>query len=82
MLEKHNITYIMLHDKLISPKGALTLSMEYDYVHQHTAFSYNPVNKKHNIKDYEEIISKTDFLFNNRLGQYRRRILLHYARYK
>jgi hypothetical protein len=59
LLEKHHIPYIMFHDKLLSPKGALTLNMEYDYVTQKTKFSYSPVNKKHNIEDYDNYINST-----------------------
>lgn len=61
LLEKHHLTYILLGDKLISPKGALTLSKEYDYVQQNTSFSFQPVKEKHDIEEFEEIIESTRF---------------------
>lgn len=61
LLDKHHLTYILLGDKLISPKGALTLSTEYDYVHQNTVFSFKPFKEKHDIEEFEEIISSTRF---------------------
>ncbi len=61
LLEKHHLTYILLGDKLISPKGTLTLSTEYDYVRQNTVFSFKPVKETHDIEEFEEIIGSTGF---------------------
>ena len=36
-LKKHHLTYMLLGDKLISPKGVLSLNTEYDYIQQNTA---------------------------------------------
>lgn len=61
LLDKHHLTYMLLGGKLISPKGALTLSSEYDYVKQHTVFSFKPVKEKDDIEEYDKIISSTGF---------------------
>lgn len=57
LLNKHHLTYILLGDKLISSKGILKLSTEYDYVQQKTNFSFNTINKTDDIKEFEEIIT-------------------------
>lgn len=61
LLEKHHLTYMLFGDKLIYPKGALTLSLEHDYIHQHTTFSFKPVNEDHNIEAVDQIVSSTGF---------------------
>jgi hypothetical protein len=61
LLDKHHLTYMLLGDKLISPKGALTLSTEYDYIQQNTVFSFEPVKEKHDIEKIEELIRSTEF---------------------
>lgn len=61
LLEKYHLTYILLGDKFISSKGALTLSTEYDYVRQNTVFSFKPVKEKYDIEEFEEIIGSTGF---------------------
>lgn len=59
LFEKHHLTYLLLGNKLISPKGALKLNAEYDYVRQNTAFSFEPVKGNQDIEEFEEIIEKT-----------------------
>lgn len=61
LLEKHHLNYVLMGDKLISSKGKLRLSTEYNYVHQSTSFSFNPINEKQDIEDFEEIIESTGF---------------------
>lgn len=61
LLKKHHLTYMILNDKLISPKGALTLNADYDYIHQNTTFSFGTIKEKHDIVEFEEIISRTGF---------------------
>lgn len=59
LLGNHHLSYILKDDKLISAKGALELYTEYDYIQQRTTFSFSPVNKKNDIKCFEEIIKQT-----------------------
>lgn len=61
LLDKHNLTYILMGDKLISSKGALKLSSEYDYIQQNTTFSFEPIDKKYNVDDFDEIIERIGF---------------------
>jgi len=61
LLDKHHLTYMLLGDKLISPKGALTLSTEYDYIQQNTRFSFKPVKEERNVEEFEGIINSTRF---------------------
>ncbi len=61
LLEKHHLTYMLLGDKLVSPKGTLTLNTEYDYIHQNTTFSFEPVKEEHNIEELQETINRTGF---------------------
>lgn len=59
LLGKHHLSYILSDDKLISSKGALELHTEYDYVRQNTSFSFSPINKKSDIRDFEKIVKQT-----------------------
>lgn len=61
LLDKHNLTYMLMGDKLISSKGVLKLSTKYDYIQQNTAFSFEPIKIKHTIDDFDEIIEHTRF---------------------
>lgn len=61
LLEKHHLRYMLMGDKLISSKGALRLSTEYDYVQQNTSFSFKPISEKHDIGEFEEIIESMGF---------------------
>lgn len=61
LLHKHNLTYILMEDKLISPKGSLKLNTDYDYVQQSTTFSFELINEKQNIDDFKEILESTGF---------------------
>lgn len=61
LLDKHNLTYMLMGDKFISSKGALKLNTEYDYVQQNTTFSFELINEKHNIDDFKEILENTGF---------------------
>jgi hypothetical protein len=60
LFRKHHLTYMLFGDKLISRRGALTLSTEYNYVQQSTTFEFSPVNEKHNIEEFKEIIDSTN----------------------
>lgn len=59
LLGNHHLSYILKDDKLISAKGTLELCTKYDYIQQRTTFSFSPVNKKSDIKSFEEIIKQT-----------------------
>ena len=61
LLSKHHLTYMLLGDKLISPKGALSLNTEYDYIRQNTSFSFKPIKENRAIEEFEEVISSTRF---------------------
>lgn len=61
LLDKYHLTYMLMGDKLISSKGALKLSAKYDYVQQNTTFSFEPINKKDTIDEFDEIIEHTGF---------------------
>ncbi|QIB69429.1 hypothetical protein Ami103574_08840 [Aminipila butyrica] len=61
LLDKHNLTYMLMDDKLISSKGTLKLSAKCDYIQQNTAFSFEPIKKKHTLDDFDEIIERTGF---------------------
>jgi len=61
LLEKHHLNYVLMGNILISSKGRLRLSTEYNYVQQSTSFSFKPINEKQNIEDFKEIIESTGF---------------------
>lgn len=61
LLDKHHLTYILINDKLVSFKGVLKLCAEHDYIRQSTSFSFTTINEKHDIDDFEEIVSNTGF---------------------
>ena len=58
--KKHHITYTFYKNKIISPEGVLSLDEEYDDVAQISSFTFNPVNKKKSIDDFDELINSTD----------------------
>jgi len=59
LLNKHHLTFMLMGNKLISSKGVLKLCAEYDYVQQCTSFSFSHINKKYNIKGFDEILRYT-----------------------
>lgn len=61
LLQKHHLSYMLLGDKLVSPKGTLFLRAKYDYIHQNTTFSFEPVKENRDIEEFEEIINSTGF---------------------
>ena len=59
LLGKHHFDYMLMGDKLISRKGALELSKDYNYIDQSTSFSFKPINDKNDIDEFEDIIKNT-----------------------
>lgn len=57
LLKKHQITYMLHKNKIISPEGALSLNTQYDDVSQISSFTLNPVNEKKTVDDFSEVIN-------------------------
>lgn len=59
LLKKHHITYTLYKSKIISPEGVLSLDTKYDDVSQISSFTFNPVNEKKSVDDFDELINST-----------------------
>lgn len=69
LFEKYHIDYMVVGDKLLSPKGKMKINTEYDYVNQCSRFSYVPMNEKQDIKEYKSVLEKIG-LHNNLFHAY------------
>lgn len=61
LIKKYHFDFIFSESKLISHKGALNLSTNYDYINQKTSFSFASRNDKNNIDDFKDIIEKANY---------------------
>lgn len=61
VFERHHIAYMMSHDKILTPKGSISLNVEYDYVTQKSTYNYIPVKKEHKLEEFDSYLSSIGF---------------------